>query len=185
MEYDQTQKDMNHALAQVSWQKPAAGRFKVNTDRSFLGNNSRAGIRGVMRNELGDLVMAFSIPIQFNNNNQAEAQAAKYGVDWCFQNGIRAFDWELDSLIVTNMLKNEDTNNFKLRKIIKDITSAVTRAEVYFRHCFREANQVVNSLAKSASSSLQKHKLPSLGLIGASGMAIESSSWNLFFMKFS
>nr|XP_016504508.1 PREDICTED: uncharacterized protein LOC107822473 [Nicotiana tabacum] len=129
------------------------GRFKINTYGSFLGNNSRAGIREVIRSEIGDLVMPFSIPIQCNSNNQAEAQATKYEVDWCCQNGIRAFDLELDSLILTNMLKNEDTNNLKLRKMIKHITSTVSKAEVHFIHCFREANQVADSLTKLALSS--------------------------------
>lgn len=49
------------------------------------------------RNDKGDLIMAFSFPILCNNNMIAEAQATKFGSDWCIRNGYREFILELDS----------------------------------------------------------------------------------------
>lgn len=56
-------------------------------------------------------------------------------------------------MIVTDILNNEDTNNFELWKIIRDIISTINGTEVHFKHYFRDANQVANFLVKLASSS--------------------------------
>lgn len=36
--------------------------IKINTDGSFDASDAKSGIGGVVRNEFGDLIMAFSIP---------------------------------------------------------------------------------------------------------------------------
>ncbi|KAF3648648.1 hypothetical protein FXO38_11542 [Capsicum annuum] len=43
----------------VTWTRPIEVRFKLNSDGSFLRNNQRAGIGGVIRNAKGALVMAY------------------------------------------------------------------------------------------------------------------------------
>ena len=74
----------------VVWKKPTEGRFKLNSDGSFLRSNNRAGIGIIIRDAVGDLVMAYSIPICCQSNNQVEAEAVRYGVQWCNQNNINA-----------------------------------------------------------------------------------------------
>lgn len=56
------------------------GRIKVNTDGSYIQKNNRASIGGVLRNDSGNLIMVFSVPIQCKSNNQAEVMAAMYGI---------------------------------------------------------------------------------------------------------
>ncbi|KAK4722553.1 hypothetical protein R3W88_012786 [Solanum pinnatisectum] len=56
-------------------------------------------------------------------------------------------------MVVTNMLQEKDTNNVKLKNIIKRTVNAMEGAEVSISHCYREANQVADFLAKLASSS--------------------------------
>lgn len=90
----------------------------MNTDGSFIMGTGSAGIVGVVRDEQGDLLMAFSIPVQSNSNNMTEALAAKKGVQWCTQEGHNDFYLEIDSHIVANMLAMRDTNNLMLKKII-------------------------------------------------------------------
>lgn len=68
------------------------------------------------------------------------------------QNEYNRFNLELDSLIITNMILNMDTSNLKLRKLIKDTSKIIQEAEVIISHCYREANQVADFLAKMASS---------------------------------
>lgn len=46
----------------VYWQTPELGFLKLNTDGSFEQNNGKAGLGGVLRDEDGQLIMAFSIP---------------------------------------------------------------------------------------------------------------------------
>lgn len=137
---------------QVAWSKPSDGRLKVNTDGSFFSGNGNTGIGGIIRNEAGDLLMAFSIPIQCNSNNQAEALAALH-VRWCKQNNFCRCDLELDSQLVSDMISNGDTNNLKLKRLIGDIVHITSQVDVQVMHCFREANQVADYLAKLASQS--------------------------------
>lgn len=86
---------------QVTWIKPDANRVKINTDGSFLSENSKAGIGGTVKGSTGEFIMVFSVKTQCCSNNQAEALAAMYGVRWCTQNGFNRYDLEMDSLIIT------------------------------------------------------------------------------------
>lgn len=62
----------------VTWIKPAIGKVKVNTDGSFSSNG--AGIGGIIRNEGGTLIMAFTAPLACYTDNFAEAYAAKFRI---------------------------------------------------------------------------------------------------------
>lgn len=46
---------------------------------------------GIIRDDSGNMISAFSVPIDCNSNNQAEAIAAKFGVHSCISLGIRKF----------------------------------------------------------------------------------------------
>ncbi|PHT79507.1 hypothetical protein T459_17559 [Capsicum annuum] len=67
----------------VCWKKPMTGRVKLNTDGSYLHDSGKAGIGGIIRNEFGDLLMAFAVSVVCNSNNMAEILATSYGVDLC------------------------------------------------------------------------------------------------------
>ncbi|WMV28762.1 hypothetical protein MTR67_022147 [Solanum verrucosum] len=47
---------------QVRWMKPEIGKINANTDGSFINENSRVGIGGIIRDATGNLIMAFSVP---------------------------------------------------------------------------------------------------------------------------
>jgi len=53
----------------VLWNKPGIGTFKLNTNDSFLKANNMAGMGGILRNDDGDIVMAYSIPTRCSSNN--------------------------------------------------------------------------------------------------------------------
>lgn len=57
----------------------------------------------MVRNDSGNLIMAFSVPIQSKRNNQAEAMAAMYEINWCKQAGFNIYDLELESLVITEI----------------------------------------------------------------------------------
>lgn len=137
----------------VCWQKPDTGSTKLNTDGSFNNNNGKAGLGGALRYDNGDLIMAFSIKAHCNNHNIAEAKAAWYGINWCLQNGYNNFTIESDSTVITDMLKNKKASNFRLNKIIQDTTELLRQATVKLTHCYREANQLADWLAKLAMDS--------------------------------
>ncbi|KAH0674097.1 hypothetical protein KY284_025184 [Solanum tuberosum] len=137
----------------VCWIRPQKGMVKINTDGSFFSNDKRAGIGGIVRHDNGNIIIAFSIPVQCNNNNHAEILAVDYGIKWCINHGYNNLQIELDSLVIANMLRNKSTNNMKIKHIVDRITNFLTGTNHHFSHCFREANQVADFLAKNAASS--------------------------------
>ncbi|WMV20176.1 hypothetical protein MTR67_013561 [Solanum verrucosum] len=62
-------------LLVVCWQKPEQGLLKLNTDGSFNISNGKAGHGGALRDEEGELIKAFSVPIECFSHNETEAKA--------------------------------------------------------------------------------------------------------------
>ncbi|XP_070048978.1 uncharacterized protein [Nicotiana tomentosiformis] len=73
----------NPKILIVLWELPPEGKDKLNPDGSFLHSSGLAGMRGIVRDCRGNMIMAFAVPKRCSNNNMAEAHAAKYGLEWC------------------------------------------------------------------------------------------------------
>lgn len=65
-------------------------------------------VGGVIRNDTGDLIMAFSVPTQCKSNNQAEEMAALYAIEWCDRPWYDKYDLELDSMMITDLMYSSD-----------------------------------------------------------------------------
>ncbi|XP_060210726.1 uncharacterized protein LOC132637688 [Lycium barbarum] len=140
---------------QVMWENPMPGNIKVNTDGSYLIDSGKAGIGGIVRNSQGELIMAFSKSVQSSINNSAEALAAEFGVKWCYHQGYTNFTLELDSMVIANMINKQDSSNAKLKQTVNNLLRLQRQTNFQVKHCFREGNQVADSLAKLASASDQ------------------------------
>lgn len=81
----------------VTWKPPTTTKYKLNTDCSTLNNPGKSGGGGILRNEYGNILYAFSVPFGEGTNNQAEVQAASYGQNWCIQHGYKNIILEVDS----------------------------------------------------------------------------------------
>ncbi|WMV23931.1 hypothetical protein MTR67_017316 [Solanum verrucosum] len=88
----------------VMWKTPPPNRYKLNTDGSALHNPGKIGGGGILRNEQGVIIFAFSIPLGEGTNNQVEVQAACYGLNWCIQHGYNNIILEVDSELLTKWL---------------------------------------------------------------------------------
>ncbi|PHT90463.1 Ethylene-responsive transcription factor [Capsicum annuum] len=75
---------LSPSLFILTAKKSDTGSTKLNTDGSFNINNGKAGLGGALRDDNGDLIMAFSIKAHCDNHNIAEAKAA-----WVRYKGIR------------------------------------------------------------------------------------------------
>lgn len=51
------------------------------------------------------------------------------------------------------MLLDRSTNNLNMKRLIEDIVDMMSQVEVNISHCYREANQVADMLAKNAATS--------------------------------
>ncbi|XP_060183144.1 uncharacterized protein LOC132613108 [Lycium barbarum] len=137
----------------IKWNKPQTNMTKLNTDGSHFKSTSKAGIEGVVRNEHGDLIATFSFLVQCNSSNQVKVLAIRTGVEWCIQNGVLNLHVELDSMVIANMLINKDTDNLKLKHIVRSTTNLLNGTKHCISHCFREVNKCADFLAKLAATS--------------------------------
>ncbi|KAH0688023.1 hypothetical protein KY285_016414 [Solanum tuberosum] len=109
-----------------------------------------ASIGGIVRDSLGDLIMALFISV-----NMDESLAAEFGVKWCYHHGYTDFILEIDSIIIAKMLNSNLGTNLKLKQVIDTINIIKNRVGFQVSHCFREGNQLADYLAKMASFSAQ------------------------------
>ncbi|KAK4717860.1 hypothetical protein R3W88_016198 [Solanum pinnatisectum] len=66
----------------VTWEKRPPNSYKLNTDGSALTNPGRIGGGGIIRDDFGNLVYAFAVPLGTGTNSLTEIQAAIYGIQW-------------------------------------------------------------------------------------------------------
>ncbi|XP_059284799.1 uncharacterized protein LOC132038092 [Lycium ferocissimum] len=69
------------SIIQVKWNPPNNGWVKINSDGCSKGNPGLSGGGGVIRDHLGNLVMAYAMNLNIQTNNYAEAIAMKSGID--------------------------------------------------------------------------------------------------------
>ncbi|XP_060188598.1 uncharacterized protein LOC132617573 [Lycium barbarum] len=114
-------------------------------------NQRKAGAGGIVRNRIGNMIMAFSYPSQFYTNNYSEAQAALIGISWCVNQQFEALEVELDSLLVVQMLNGTLKPPWRIQGIIDEIRAKMTGRNISVQHCYREGNEVADTLAKYAA----------------------------------
>ncbi|WMV50087.1 hypothetical protein MTR67_043472 [Solanum verrucosum] len=85
----------------VTWKTPYCNKYKLNTDGSALYNPEKIGGGGILRDDQGSIVYAFVVPLGEGTNNQAEIQAACFGLNWCKQHGYTNIILEVDSELLT------------------------------------------------------------------------------------
>ncbi|KAH0692184.1 hypothetical protein KY285_019281 [Solanum tuberosum] len=97
------------------------------------------------------MIYAFAIPLGMGTNNQAEAQAASYGLYWCVNHGYRNIILEVDSELLTIWLKQNTQPPWKLQGYVQEIQSLISQC-VSFQciHTYREANFTADFLSKQS-----------------------------------
>ncbi|XP_075080074.1 uncharacterized protein LOC107778956 [Nicotiana tabacum] len=135
----------------VLWEVPPSGFLKLNTDGSLNKQNGKAGIGGILRDEEGGFVMAFSMPIICNSVSEAKLKAIKYGCEWCKNKGILNFIVESDLRMIGDMLQTKTLSNNKLKQEAEKLLYTLDICRAPINHCLREAIQVADWFAKEAT----------------------------------
>ncbi|KAH0746322.1 hypothetical protein KY285_007979 [Solanum tuberosum] len=93
----------------VLWKKPPDQWSKLNTDGSALSNPGKIGAGGILRDHKGQMILAFATRLGEDTNNQAEMEAAIFGLTWSLQVGYRNVILEVDSQLLVDwiMLKTK------------------------------------------------------------------------------
>ncbi|KAH0660308.1 hypothetical protein KY289_029056 [Solanum tuberosum] len=85
----------------VKWIKPPARWVKINTDGSALSNPGRIGAGGILRDQNGEMLLAFVTRLG-EGNNQAEIGAAIFGMTWVLQLGYKNVLLKVDSQLLVD-----------------------------------------------------------------------------------
>ena len=138
----------NKVVCTVSWGKPPSGWCKLNTDEAFLGNPSKVGGGGIIRDSEGRWVKGFARSIGFTTSIIAKFWALRDGLLLANQIGVQNLVIELDAKVVMELVQSETTSNAFYSSLLTDCMSLLGR----FQHCkvqhvFCEVNRAVGARA--------------------------------------
>ncbi|XP_060968323.1 uncharacterized protein LOC115710989 [Cannabis sativa] len=134
------------------WQPPPMGTLKLNIDAAFDKTSSKIGVGAVIRNYVGQVIAALSMPIVGNfASNEMEAKAMFHGINWVLQQQLSISIVETDALVVSNALKSPAAGILAFSDLIMDISYLLSFfPNTIVTHVKRNANSVADSLAKFA-----------------------------------
>jgi len=112
----------------------------------------------VLRNSLGEIIFAFSTPLGEGTNNQAEVEAALFGLSWCAQLNYMDVILEVDSQLLVDWLMNNTSTPWSISLQMQKLHQMVTQF-THFKciHTLREANFVADSLSKHSHQLSSPH----------------------------
>ncbi|PHT45576.1 hypothetical protein CQW23_14734 [Capsicum baccatum] len=116
----------------LRWRRPISGRFKLNTDGCSKKNPKSAGGCGVLRDENGQMIMAYSEYYGECSNNIVDSKAILCGITWCMKNGFKDVNIESDSMLVVKMINEQTTIHFILCRSYTKSTSLRDRVVISF-----------------------------------------------------
>ncbi|KAH0661517.1 hypothetical protein KY284_026448 [Solanum tuberosum] len=133
----------------VIWIKPPNQWVKINTDGSALSNPGRIGAGGILRDQDGEMLLAFATPMGEGTNNQAEIGAAIFGMTWLLQLGYMNVILEVDSQLLVEWIMLKAKPLWSINTQLQQIQEFIKQTcNFKCEHILREANFVADSLSK-------------------------------------
>lgn len=144
----------------VRWSKPELNWHKLNTNGSSVRNSGKAGGGGLIQNQEGGWVKSFSRAIGISSSVDAELRALRYGLRICCSMGLQALEIEIDSKVVADWAVGSTSINTAHSMLISNYKYLMEQLpRVKFKHCFKEANQYANFLAKKGAAQEQHFRI--------------------------
>ena len=139
----------------IRWERPQRGWFKLNTNCSLLGNPGMSGGGGILRNNAGLWVHAFSRHIRIATSFLAELWALRDGLIMCQNLQINALEIELDAKIIANLMNDSSNTNAVNSAMVADCRLLISQVpQVKVMHCYWETNRCVDGLARVGNKQL-------------------------------
>ncbi|XP_059064974.1 uncharacterized protein LOC131857009 [Cryptomeria japonica] len=131
----------------TKWSSPPP-RLKLNFDGvSRSGSVARGGI---IKDSLGNLVLAYAENFDSILSNMAEALALLGGLKMALGTNTKTLIIEGDSKLIIKATKGALGICWRIKNVIKDIWSMIVWLEDFqIQHIYREGNGVADSLAKT------------------------------------
>ncbi|CAN1225592.1 Putative ribonuclease H protein At1g65750, partial [Linum perenne] len=123
------------------------GWFILNTDGSRYTSPSSTAIGGLIRNDQGQFVQAFTANLGDCSITRAEMGAIVQGMKLAWDLGVRKLLVQSDSKAAVAILQKEDTNHQHAILVSEFIEFKSRRWDCSITHVFREANYGADYLA--------------------------------------
>ncbi|KAE8797118.1 Ketohexokinase [Hordeum vulgare] len=134
------------------WKKPSNGVIKINVDTSFNGDTMSGASEAIARDNNGDFVAAPSwFCPHVRSVDSVELIAVRNGIFLAASLGCNSLEIESDNSFVVDTLNSTQEYLGPDVAIVSECQHmALEFGRISFKHCFREANQVADELAKNA-----------------------------------
>ncbi|KAL0318099.1 UNVERIFIED_CONTAM: putative ribonuclease H protein [Sesamum calycinum] len=123
---------------------------KLNTDGVSKANPGVAGAGGIIRNHLGQTVLAFQEHLGLTSNTAAELKAIYRGVKLCIDSNIRKIWVATDANVALKLISSPSQGPWHLQYLLQQIRNLLPQTEFKISHIFREGNQVADYFANQA-----------------------------------
>ncbi|KAL6130521.1 hypothetical protein ACLB2K_068900 [Fragaria x ananassa] len=140
----------------VKWFPPAVDHLKLNVDGAFMPNETEGGVGGILRDNQGIVVAAFTKHISgINSANQAELEAIRAGLIWLKTYNFHNCILETDCQVAVNEVQLQDYISLEYGNIIDDIHELLEGFDdVYISFAPRTAKAAAHRLASDAFESV-------------------------------
>ncbi|CAI0436867.1 unnamed protein product [Linum tenue] len=131
----------------ISWQHPPSGWIAVNTDGSVIPALGIATAGGVIRNNEGRFLQAFSVNLGGGSIMHAELAGIAQGLRSAWESGARKVKLQTDSAAAISLLQSDQVNHphYTMTAAIRNLLARDW--EVSIDHVFREGNYAADYMA--------------------------------------
>ncbi|XP_021716820.1 uncharacterized protein LOC110684687 [Chenopodium quinoa] len=157
-DYEQAQQALSssegrHQLLESKWKPPTQGMIKINSDAAIF-DNSAVGLGGVMRDALGEVVVATCLCLRSKYEvDVAEALALRHSLRIALESEFRKVCLETDCMKVFSHLTKGCAPATILGMVINDIMQLARGCQsCSFSFVKRSGNGAAHALAKLSSS---------------------------------
>ncbi|KAI3446364.1 hypothetical protein Pfo_003029 [Paulownia fortunei] len=151
---------------QVHWAKPQSGWFKLNTDGASRRTEGTAGAGGIIRDHLGDPILAFQDFIGPASSIFSELYALNRGLQLALIRGITHLWIEIDALAVIHILRSSALGHWRLQQLLVNIKNVLHHMTTSITHIYREGNRVADFLANAACDTTSSKTFTAKDLYG-------------------
>lgn len=131
------------------WEPPPRDFYKINSDAACF-EDGRYGLGGIMRDEVGDVMVATCLVVNGNKDAEiAEALAARHALSTAIEAGLSRVILEVDNMKVFSHLQKGQKESSGFGIILDDIRNLARQCtDIRFSHVGRKGNVVAHKLAK-------------------------------------
>jgi ribonuclease HI len=141
---------------EVSWTPPPHDHYKVNVDGSHKKSSGISTCGGLIRDSNGKCIRGFYNRLGSCSAVWAELWALHIGIEMANQLNIKNVIFEMDSLVVVNMVNLGSSPNAFLQPLLQEVTTLLHHPgwSTSVCHVYREANRCADLLANLGHTSL-------------------------------